>query len=110
MEDGIFASLRSRGFNLLDDKFVNISSSHDYWTAEKENANVYFCNVSPVDGGPANVVVDGSPNTAHASLDKLTPGDRFILFDFKVNRAQIESIALETLCCPPTKFGHRRIV
>ena len=100
MEDGIFASLRKKGVNLLDDTFVNISASHDYWTAEKENVDNYYCRVSPIIGGPANVVVDGSPNTAYASLDSSTSGDRYILFDFKKNRIHIESFAIETVCCP----------
>ena len=101
MEDGIFASLRKKNISLSDDVFVNISTSHEkYWASETG----YICSIKPVIGGPVEVVVDGSPNTAYCSLDKATPGDRYILFDFKANKVYVESFAIETICCPPNQM------
>ena len=102
MEDGIFANLRKQKINLLDNSFVNITASHDYWTKFKANSpDGTFCDVPNIEGGPPNVVVDGSLNKAHCSLDVATPGNRFINFDFKKNRVYIESFAIQTLCLPP---------
>ena len=98
MEDGIFASLRKKQINLLDDSFVNISASHDFW--KKETGSSY-CGIESIIGGPPNVVVDGRNDTAYASLEKETKENRYITFDFKKNKVRIESFAIQTLCDPP---------
>ena len=97
IKEGIFASFRNKGINLLDNSFVNISS-FDYWP--KSDICEYICCKDGILGGPAQNIVDGLSTTGWSPLIQREE-NQYVIFAFNSAKIKVESIAIKTLCAPP---------
>ena len=102
MENGIFADLRRKNYNLSDGSFVNITTPNQSLTWELDKYN-YFCHYENVIASPPYSVVDGLSTTAWAPYDDKSENDKYLIFDFYETKVYVHSFSLQTLCQSPNK-------
>ena len=101
MKSGILSSLRKKGIDVYNDKYIKVRAAEEWKSAETDHN---MCGYSWIKDGNASFVFDGDLNTAYAQKEGSSTNFKNVSIEFNKFPIFINSYSIKTVCCTPREI------